>query len=243
MNRPAEMLHESDLEKLRRLQAFSWLSPAEIGSLGAALVVATFKTHEAIFPEPARANEARILLSGIVRITCLDSNNRRATVALIAPRPVPELPAAGIGHFGFGSEAYNNCRVGTLDWDDFERIADNGRESAYRRFHQNDLKLWYRLLRRTSSLLSLDLHRRLAITMLDFCDDFGIEDARGILLSVPLSHKDIASIVGASRPRVTEHLGRMEREQLLFRQGRQFIVSARELSRFLAGPSLRDLAH
>jgi hypothetical protein len=136
--------------------------------------------------------------------------------------------------FGFRCEPYNNCRVGILDWEGFESIALNARELAFRRFHENDLKHWYRLLRRTSGLLNLDLHDRVAITMLDLCDDFGIEDSRGTLLTVALSHKDIANIVGASRPRVTEHLGQMERDQLLIREGRQFIVSAAKLSRSLA---------
>ena len=39
-------------------------------------------------------------------------------------------------------------------------------------------------MRRTSGLLNLDLHERVAITMLDLCDDFGIEDSRGTLLPV-----------------------------------------------------------
>jgi CRP-like cAMP-binding protein len=69
--------------------------------------------------------------------------------------------------------------------------------------------------------------------MLDLCDDFGIEDARGTLLKVSFSHKDIASIVGASRPRVTEHLGQLERDHFLFRQGRQFIVSEAMLAKSL----------
>jgi hypothetical protein len=70
--------------------------------------------------------------------------------------------------------------------------------------------------------------------MLDLCDDFGVEDSRGMLLTISFSHKDIASIVGASRPRVTEHLDQMERDRLLSRQGRQFIISAGKLSSSLA---------
>ena len=87
-------------------------------------------------------------------------------------------------------------------------------------------------MRRTSGLLS-DLHERIALTMLDLSEDFGIEDSRGKLLPVPISHKDIASFVGATRPRITEHLGQMERDHLLVRQGRQFIVSAGKLSNSL----------
>ncbi len=45
-----------------------------------------------------------------------------------------------------------------------------------------------------------------------------------MLLRVSFSHQDIADLVGASRPRVTEHLAQLERENLVIRQGRQLIV-------------------
>jgi len=230
MNHLAKTLIENDCEKLGRLKIFSWLNPVEIRVLGTSLAMLNYRKREVIFRESALANEAHVLVAGIARITCLNATNERVTVALIAPGPIPELPSLPMSRFDFRCEAYNNCRVGTLDWKGFEGVTVNGRESAFKKFHQNDLKHWYRLLRRTSGLLNLDLHERVAIAMLDLCDDFGIEDSRGTLLAVSLSHKDIASIVGASRPRVTEHLGQMERDHLLFRQGRQFIVSAAKLS-------------
>src|SRR5579863_6099981 len=221
---------ETDFDKLGRLKIFSWLTPAEVKVLGNSLAMLNYRRREVIFRESPLANEAHVLIAGIARITCLNASNQRVTVALIAPGPIPELPSLPLSRFDFRCEAYNNCRVGTLEWKGFENITINGREAAFRKFHQNDLKHWYRLLRRTSGLLNLDLHERVAITMLDLCDDFGIEDSRGTLLTVCFSHKDIASIVGASRPRVTEHLGQMEREHLLIRQGRQFIVSTGKLS-------------
>ena len=124
----------------------------------------------------------------------------------------------------------SNCHVGSIEWKGF----DGTTVATPRKFHQNDMKHWYRLLRRTSGLLNLDLHARVAITMLDLCDDFGVEDARGMLLTVSVSQIDIAGIVGASRRRVTEHLGQIERDHLPFRQGPQFIVNAEKVSNSLA---------
>jgi Crp-like helix-turn-helix domain len=57
----------------------------------------------------------------------------------------------------------------------------------------------------------------------------GIEDSRGALLRASFSHQDIADLVGASRPRVTEHLAQLEREHLVIRQGRQLIVRVDKL--------------
>jgi hypothetical protein len=177
------------------------------------------------------------LVTGIARITCLNGHKDRVTVALIAPGPIPDFPVLSANRFDFRCEAYSNCRVGVMEWNGFEKVTFNGRELIYRQFHQNDLKHWYRLFLRSSGLLNLDLHDRVAFTMLDLCEDFGIEDARGTLLKVSFSHKDIASIVGASRPRVTEHLGQLERNHYLVRQGRQFIVRAAMLAQSLADPA------
>jgi len=77
--------------------------------------------------------------------------------------------------------------------------------------------------------LNLGLHERIAIALLELCADFGIEESRGTLLRVSFSHKDIANLVGASRPRVTEHLARLEREKFVIRQGRQMVVQVAKL--------------
>jgi hypothetical protein len=121
-------LRETDLEKLGRLKIFSWLNPTEVRVLGTSLAMLNYKRREVMFRESALANEAHVLVAGIARITCLNANNERVTVALIAPGPIPELPSLPISHFDFRCEAYNNCRVGTLEWKGFESITLNGRE-------------------------------------------------------------------------------------------------------------------
>jgi hypothetical protein len=80
---------------------------------------------------------------------------------------------------------------------------------------------WYQW---SLSFLGLDVRERLVFTLLQLCSNFGVIESRGTLLPVSLSHKDLADLVGATRPRVTEHLAELEREHLLIRQGRQLIV-------------------
>ena len=184
------------------------------------------------------------MLSGIARITCRNAREERVTVALLAPGPIPEFPSLPLSQFDFRCEAYNNCRVGSLRWDDFSGITAHSSESALKKFHENDLLQWYRLLLRGSSFMNLDLHERIALTLLDLCSDFGIKESRGTLLGASFSHQDIADLVGASRPRVTEHLAQMERQHLLIRQGRQLIVSVDKIghSQNQLAPELSALA-
>ena len=220
---------ETDLDRLSRLKALSWLSPSELALLVSALALANYKRHAIIMREAALAQDAHILLAGIARITCLNARKERVTVAMLAPGPIPEFPALPISQSSFQCEAYNDCRVGTVSWNDFGGITANARESAFKQFHRNDLKQWYRLLLRSSSFLNLGLHERIAIALLELCSDFGIEESRGTLFRVSFSHKDIANLVGASRPRVTEHLARLEREKFVIRQGRQMVVRVAKL--------------
>ena len=229
--------YAADLERLGRLKSLSWLSQPELTLLVSTLAITNHKRHSVILREGALARDAHILLSGIARITCRNSRNERVTVALLAPGPIPQFPATPISQSGFQCEAYNDCRVGSVSWDDFDRITANDSDSAFKQFHRYDMKLWYRLLLRSSSFLNLGLHERIAVALLELCSDFGIEESRGTLLRVTFSHKDIANLVGASRPRVTEHLARLEREQFLIRQGRQMVVRVSSLFDSMNSPA------
>ena len=220
---------DTDLDRLSRLKALSSLSPSELKVLLGALTLANYKRRAVILRDAALADDAHVLLAGIARITCRNTRNERITVAMLAPGPIPEYPALQLSPSGFQCEAYNDCRVGTVSWAALDRIAANVSESTFKQFHQNALKQWYRLLVRSSSFLNLGLHERIAIALLELCSNFGIEESRGTLLRVPFSQKDIANMVGASRPRVTEHLARLEREKFMIRRGRQMIVHVAEL--------------
>ncbi len=223
-------LPDTDLDRLSRIKALSWLAASELTSLAGALAVNSFGRHDVMLREVALASEAYILLTGIARVTCMSGRRDRVTVALLAPGPIPEFPSLPVSRFDFRCEAYNDCTIGSLSWNDFDDITAHSSESAFKQFRQNDLQLWYRLLLRGSSLLALDLHERIAMTLLELASDFGVKESRGMLLGAAFSHQDIADLVGASRPRVTEHLAQLESEHLIIRQGRHFIVCADKIN-------------
>jgi CRP-like cAMP-binding protein len=211
-------------ELLSRLKALSWLSLIQLAGLASELNIVSVKRNQVVLNEVELSTGANILLSGVAKISCLNARNERVTVALLAPGPVPEFPAQFASQWHLKCEAYSDCKVGSVSWDRFNVIAANAEQDAFRTFHQNNLKLWYRLLMRSSNYLGLNLRERLRIALLELCSDFGVEESRGTLLRVSFSHQDIAHLVGASRPRITEHLARLERERVVIRQGRQLIV-------------------
>jgi CRP/FNR family cyclic AMP-dependent transcriptional regulator len=82
--------------------------------------------------------------------------------------------------------------------------------------------------------MACTLEERLALILLELSENFGIRNKQGVRLTVPVRQSDLAELVGASRPRVTEYLAQFEREHLLVRDGRQLIVRRDRLESFLA---------
>jgi hypothetical protein len=105
---------ETDLDRLSRLKALSWLSLSVLKLLVSALSLSNYKRHALILRDVALAQGAHILLAGIARITCRNGRNERVTVALLAPGPIPDFPALPLSKSGFQCEAYNDCRVETV---------------------------------------------------------------------------------------------------------------------------------
>ena len=154
-----------------------------------------------------------ILLAGVAKITCLNRGGTRVTVALLAPGPIPEFLSSLGSRWHFRCEAYRDCRVGHLDWNQFDAITKATSQAALRTFHEDNLRQWYGW---SLTFLGLDLHGRLAFALRQLCSIFGVEESRGTLLLIAVSQRDLANLVGASRPRVTEHLAKLERERVLY---------------------------
>jgi osmotically inducible protein OsmC len=229
-------------ELLSRLKAFSWLSFGQLTGLAGELNVTNFQKNQVVLDEVDLSTGANILLSGVAKISCLNGRGERVTVALLAPGPLPEFPSQFASPWHFQCEAYTDGKLGAISWERFNAITVSAPETAFKEFHQNNSKLWYRLMMRGSDFLGLDLRERLGMTLLELCTDFGIKESRGTLLRVPFSHQDFADLIGATRPRVTQNLALLEREHLVIRQGRQLIVRVEKLETGIAVPPSRETA-
>jgi predicted transcriptional regulator len=52
-------------------------------------------------------------------------------------------------------------------------------------------------------------------------------------LTVPVSHRELAELIGVTRPRVTEHLTEFTEKHLISRQNGRFVVDHKGLEGFL----------
>jgi len=220
---------------LQGLRNISWLTSRRLNRLADALVLTRVKSRGIIFDRKKSPESAYILLSGIARITCRNRKGDRTLVIMVAPGMIPGVPPAAAGiRYNFRCEAVTDCQIGAVTLALFVEIALGIASADFKHMAASYSGRWDLVQLRCANFMSCTLEERVALILLELSDNFGVTDGRGVRLTVPATHQNLAELVGASRPRVTEYLSSFERERLIVRDGRQFIVRRDRLERFLA---------
>jgi CRP-like cAMP-binding protein len=225
----------SGIRKLRGLKNISWLTSRQLNRVADALTMSRVEKHGIIFDEKDSPESAYVLLSGVARITCRNRKGDRTLVIMVAPGMIPGFPPPVSGiMYNFRCEAVTECQIGAVALGAFIEIALGIASADFKRMAASYSGRWDLVQLRCANFMSCTLEERVALILLELSENFGVRDGHGVRLTVPARHKDIAELVGASRPRVTQYLALFEREHLIVRDGRQLIVRRDRLESFLA---------
>src|SRR6202171_5195110 len=226
----------SAVRRLRGLGNISWLTSRQLDKLAGALVVSSVERRGVISEEKNTNGSAYVLLSGVARISCRNRKGMRTLLMMVAPGMIPGFPPQVIGiQYDFRCEAVTNCQVGTIALEKFIDISLGIDSEDFKRMAASYLGRWDLVQLRCANFMSCTPEERLALILLELSENFGVKDQHGTRLTMPARHKDLADLVGASRPRVTEFLIQFERDHFIVRDGRHLIVRRDRLESFLAG--------
>jgi CRP-like cAMP-binding protein len=225
----------SGIRKLRGLKNISWLTARQLEKLANALTASTVEKRAIIFDEKHSPDSAYILLAGVARITCRNRKGQRTLVIMVAPGMIPGFPPPVPGiSYNFRCEAVTPCQIGTIDLESFVEISLGITSADFKRLAASYMGRWDLVQLRCANFMSCTLQERLALILLELSENFGVPDGKGMRLTLPARHRDLAELVGASRPRITEHLNMFERKHLISRDNRQLVVNRDRLESFLA---------
>src|ERR1700719_511983 len=225
----------SAVRKLRGLGNISWLTARQLDKLAGALTVSIVEKRGIITEEKSSSDLAYVLLSGVARISCRNRKGARTLLIMVAPGMIPGSPPRVIViKYDFRCEAVTNCHVGTVELQKFIEIALGVDSQDFKRMATSYLGRWDLVQLRCANFMSCTLEERLALILLELCENFGTPDPKGVRLTLPARHRDLAELVGASRPRITEHLIMFEKRHLISRNRRQLVVTRERVEAFLS---------
>ena len=154
---------------------------------------------------------------------------------MVSPGMIPSFPPPVPGiSYNFRCEAVTPCQIGMIDLDSFVDISLGIASADFKRMAASYMGRWDLVQLRCANFMNCTLQERLALILLELSENFGVPDAKGMRLTLPARHRDLAELVGASRPRITEHLSMFERKHLISRDDRQLVVNRDRLESFLA---------
>jgi CRP-like cAMP-binding protein len=206
-----------------------------LNRLADALTMSRVEKRGIIFVENHSPESAHILLSGVARITCRNRKSNLATVIMVAPGMIPSFPPPVPGiNYDFRCEAVTDCEVGAVALETFIEITLKIAAADFKRIAACYVGRWDLVQLRCANFMSCSIEERVALTLLELAEDFGVHHRQGVRLTVPVRHRDIAELASSSRPRVSEHLAVLERKHLIFRDGRQLVVRRDRLESLLA---------
>jgi CRP-like cAMP-binding protein len=74
---------------------------------------------------------------------------------------------------------------------------------------------------------------KLAEQLVKLAGEYGVDDARGTLVALKITHQELANLIGSTRETVSLTLSQFKRKRLIATEGRKVIISDTEALRAL----------
>jgi CRP-like cAMP-binding protein len=182
-----------------------------------------FAAGEMIYTPTAAGDAVLVLTSGRVKICHLTPDGKESILALIEPGELfGELCLFEQGPREDFAIAVAAAAVVLVPRQSMQELLERNAGLAIGVTRLVGLRR-QRIERRLKYLLYRSNHDRLIHLLAELAETYGVQTPAGVLLSIKLSHQDLASIIGSTRETVTATLGQLQKLGLL-EIGRQKIV-------------------
>ena len=177
-----------------------------------------------------------ISLSGEAKLYYDTADGERVLVTIVRGGGLLGLAELGAGDGRetqggqlFTAQALSRCKVAIIARMRLARAMRELSGPQVLAIVQKNNEQWMQLCNRFLGFLTMTVRSRLAYAIKEISDTFGIDDARGKLISLKLSHEDFAELVGASRPMVSKHLKELAQAGVFAKVSGRYIVTREDL--------------
>ena len=120
-----------------------------------------------------------------------------------------------------------NALITEIERSDFERLVQQNGGLGYRL-----MKVLTRRRRelenKIENLVFKDVNSKLAELLIRLSIEYGVDDARGVLVALKITHQEMANLIGSTRETVSLTLSQFRRKGLIQTEGRKVIIADKE---------------
>jgi CRP-like cAMP-binding protein len=220
-----------DAQTLSRFQRFANLPQPKLRRLASAMSVWRFERRERIYVRSEPSRNLYLLLRGVAKLSGLNKMNELVLMALLAPGDAFGISALTPESVHQSQcDAFIECIVAAIEPQAFVEIMLGALLTDFQTVMSMLVSPLQELLTRYSMMLRLAVKDRLLTAFAELGSKFGTRHERGTLLNLPLTHQDLADLVGATRPIITLQLRGLERDGAILRERRRLVLVPNRLS-------------
>ena len=244
IKRPSERLVNGSVEKPIEVQTlfkhFPTLRADQLERMAEEISLVRFKRGDRILVERPSAADIFLVLKGAIAITWQHDSRHQVLVALLAPGEIfgdsSSMPEMAHGLNGY---AFANSLVARIDSARLVEILLGVELRAFKVATEMTVGWSAKALMRYIKMFHMSPRERLVVALIEIGSKFGVRDSRGLILNLPMTQKDLADLLGASRQKINEYWGELVRLGAVINLGRQLILVPDKLAALIGHHGLR----
>ena len=219
------------VELLRKVPLFSGLEKEDLNTLASIVTRKEFGKRETLFHQGDPGEEFMILTEGSVKVELMNAEGKELTLTILTPfQFLGELALLDDVPRSATVVSMENSVLLSVNKRDFARLLES--------YPRMSIPMLRQLTRRVrvltddiASMAFLDSYSRVTRKILNLAEEMGQTNPDGhILIDRPLTHQQLANLVGTTRETVTKILNEMKDNGLLdIRRHRITILDREEL--------------
>lgn len=213
---------------LKKIPLFAELAAEELNELAGVVSLEEVRRRRVIFLPGDPGAAVYFVNGGRVKISRVTRDGKELTLAYRGPGEIfGEICIVDGGPREEMAEAMENALITEVPREEFERLLD-GHIGVGAKLARVLCARRRELENKVEDLVFKDVNAKLAELLLQLGEDYGVDDKRGTLVAVKITHQEMANLIGSTRETVSLTLSQFKKNGIIANEGRKIILKDRE---------------
>lgn len=210
---------------LKKIPLLAELGPDVLARLADRIEMREVRRREVIYL-PGDPGESMFMVNGgRVKISKVTRDGKALTLMYCGPSELfGETCLVDGGARQDMAEAMENTMVTEIQRADFERLLQSNAQLGYQMTRilaarRRDIE------GKLETLVFRDVTSKLAELLLKLAEEYGVDDPRGTLVALKITHQELANLIGSTRETVSLTLSQFKRKSYIQTEGRKVIIA------------------
>ncbi len=219
---------------LKKVPLLSDLNGDVVSKLSETVEMKEIRRRQVIYLPGDPGSAVYLVNGGRVKVSKVTRDGKELTLAYRGPGEIfGEACLIDGGPREEMAEAMENALVTEIERTDFEGLLMTQAPLGFRMTKILALRR-REMENKIENLVFKDVNSKLAELLLRLASEYGVDDARGTLVALKITHQEMANLIGSTRETVSLTLAQFKRKGLIQTEGRKVIIADREGLRALA---------